>query len=224
MGLTSLTDWAAPATEVAPALAGVVGESPAVSGFLPQEIRKANANRAPAFDRRTAPGYSVVVQSEPPASSPGPSPSADRERRRLERILPLIIKRALETGLGKLAEAPENARNLVGDLKLPKEILSLILSQFDDAKNGLYRVVAKETRDFLEHTNFAEEFARVLTTLSFEIKTEVRFIPNDSRLGATPDLRARVRVKKNDKADSERSPTVPPPPPEPPVPNGEDPT
>jgi hypothetical protein len=203
-----------------PDLPEALGAFSVVPGFLPQEITKAIANRALAFDRRTAPGYSVVVQSEPPASSPGPTPSADRDRRRLERILPLIIKRALETGLGKLAEAPENARNLVGDLRLPKEILSLILSQFDDAKNGLYRVVAKETRDFLEHTNFAEEFAKVLTTLSFEIKTEVRFIPNDSRLGATPDLRSRVRVKKNDKADSERSPTVPPPP-DPPDPHGE---
>lgn len=200
---------------------GLVGRPAVVSGFLPQENKKAIAIAAVAFDRRTAPGYSVVVQSEPPASTPGTSQSADRDRRRLERILPLIIKRALETGLGKLAEAPEHARNLAGDLRLPKEILSLILSQFDDAKNGLYRVVAKETRDFLEHTNFAEEFARVLTTLSFEIKTEVRFIPNDSRLGATPDLRARVRVKKNEKADSERTPTVPPPPPEPPVPSGE---
>jgi hypothetical protein len=158
------------------------------------------------------------VQSEPPASEP--APRADRERRRLERILPVLIKRVLEAGLGKLAEAPENARHLVNDLRLPKEFLSLILSQFDDAKTGLYRVVAKETRDFLEHTNFADEFARVLTTLSFEIKTEVRFIPNDSRLGATPDLRSRVRVKKA--GESERNPTVPPPaPPAEPPPEGE---
>jgi hypothetical protein len=110
--------------------------------------------------------------------------------------MPELIKRLLEAGFEKLAEAPENARNLVNEMRLPKEILSLLLAQLDETKTGLYRVVARETRDFLEHTNIAEEVARVLTTLSFEVKTEVRFIPNDSRLGATPDVRSRVRVKK----------------------------
>lgn len=139
---------------------------------------------------------------------PAERAESERDRGRIERLLPELIKRLLETGFEKLVEAPENARNLVSELKLPKEILTVLLSQLDETKTGLYRVVARETRDFLEHTNFAEELARVLTTLSFEIKTEVRFIPNDSRLGATPDVRARVRVKK---ADSERRPSTPPP-------------
>jgi hypothetical protein len=117
----------------------------------------------------------------------------------------------MESGIEKLSEAPENARQLVGELKLPRDILSLMLTQIDETKTGLYRVVARETRDFLEHTNFAEEFARVLTTLSFEIKTEVRFIPNDSRLGASPDVRAKVRVKKAEGDRRAGTPSDPPP-------------
>ncbi len=131
-------------------------------------------------------------------------------------MLPELIKRFMETGLEKLAEAPGSARHLVSELKVPKDMLQLVLSQFDDTKNGLYRVVAREVRDFLEHTNFADELARVLTTLSFEIKTEVRFIPNDSRLGATPDVRARARVKRAD-----RHSTPPPSPSEPPPAGGD---
>lgn len=145
------------------------------------------------------------MQSDPPPASE--RTETDRERRRLERLLPYVIKRVLETGLEKLAEAPENARNLVNEMRLPKEILSLLLSQLDETKSGLYRVVARETRDFLQQTNIAEEVARVLTTLSFEVKTEVRFIPNDSRLGATPDVRSRVRVKK---AEGDRKSSPPP--------------
>ena len=145
------------------------------------------------------------MQSDPPPSAE--RSETDRDRRRLERLLPELIKRILETGFEKLVEAPENARNLVHEMRLPKEILSLLLSQLDETKNGLYRVVARETRDFLEHTNLAEEVARVLTTLSFEVKTEVRFIPNDSRLGATPDVRSRVRVKK---AEGDRKSAPPP--------------
>lgn len=153
---------------------------------------------------------------------PGPADERESERRRLERILPELIKRVVETGYEKIAdgyeritEGPENVREFVRDMKLPKEAMHLLLSQLDETKNGLYRVVAKEIRDFLEHTNLSDELSRALTTLSFEIKTEVRFIPNDARGGTRPDIRAKVRVKK-DRPPEEPPPTdaseTPPPP------------
>lgn len=114
-------------------------------------------------------------------------------------MLPELIKRVLEAGYEKITEGPENVRHFVSEMKLPKEALALILAQLDETKNGLYRVVAKEIRDFLDHSNLAEELSKALTTLSFEIKTEVRFIPNDARAGGVPrpDVRAKVRVKKD---------------------------
>lgn len=101
-----------------------------------------------------------------------------------ERAIPDILKRAVEraveTGASRLAEGPENLRHFVQDMKLPKEVLHYLYQQIDDTKNGLYRVVAKEMRDVLEQTQFADEITKVLTKLSFEIKTEIRFIPNDA--------------------------------------------
>jgi hypothetical protein len=141
------------------------------------------------------------VSSEIPPPSSAPE-EKDHERRRLERILPEIIKRIIEAGYEKISEGPENVREFVREMRLPKEALALILAQLDETKNGLYRVVAKEIRDFLEHTNFSEEMAKVLTTLSFEIKTEVRFIPNDAKLGASPDVRSKVTLKRS-RRDSE---------------------
>ena len=47
------------------------------------------------------------------------------------------------------------------------------------------RVFAKEIRDVLEHTNFSDEIADVLTKLSFEINTQVRFVPNPQVAKAT---------------------------------------
>src|SRR6185437_218341 len=109
----------------------------------------------------------------------------EQEKRRLfERAIPEILKRAVEraveTGASRLAEGPENLRNYLQDMKLPKEVLHYLYQQIDDTKNGLYRVVAKEIRDVLEQTQFADEITKVLTKLSFEIKTEIRFIPNDA--------------------------------------------
>ncbi len=109
--------------------------------------------------------------------------SHDGERQRLfERALPEVIKRlvegAVEKGVETLTEGPENLRNYLGELKLPKEAVQYIYQQIDDTKKGVYRVVAKEIRDVLEHTNLSDEIADVLTKLSFEISTQIRFVPN----------------------------------------------
>jgi hypothetical protein len=129
-------------------------------------------------------------QDLPPRSSEDDEKGeGEGERKRLfERAIPEVFKRvverAVETGVGKLAEGPESLRHLMGEMKLPKEVLSYIYTQIDDTKSDLYRVVAKEIRDVFERTQFADEIAKVLTKLSFEIRTEIRFIPNDAGQGA----------------------------------------
>lgn len=121
-------------------------------------------------------------------------------RSRIERILPDLVKKVVERGVEKLVEGPESVRHFVEELKLPKEIASYLLVQIDETKNGLYRAVAKEIRDFLEHTDLSDTVTKTLTKLSFEIKTEIRFIPNDAaptgdgRL-PKPDVRASVNVR-----------------------------
>jgi hypothetical protein len=126
------------------------------------------------------------------------------ERKRLfERTIPEVFKRvmerAVETGVGRLAEGPENLRNLMSEMKLPKEVLNYIYTQIDDTKGDLYRVVAKEIREVLERTQFADELTKVLTRLSFEIRTEIRFIPND----AAQQPRERDDEKRDAKDDAE---------------------
>lgn len=135
----------------------------------------------------TSDGPDPVERRSHESTRPGPGPShAEGKKSIFERTVPVIVKRvierAVESGVEKLtelSEKPETLRNFVGDLRLPKEVLADVYSQIDDTKNGLYRVVAKEIRDVLEQTQIAEEVAKVLTKLSFEIKTEIRFVPND---------------------------------------------
>jgi hypothetical protein len=149
-----------------------------------------------------------ATKSEQVATDPPPSKDRDepeREETRLERALREVVRKVIEAGYERLSEGPENVRNLMSELKLPKETLGALFGTLDETKNGLYRVVAREVRDFLEHSNLAEDLVRGLTALSFEIKTEVRFIPNDARPNRpTPDVRSKVSVKRG---------SVPPSPP-----------
>jgi hypothetical protein len=144
------------------------------------------------------------VPTEPP--SPPERDEPEREEKRVERVLREVVRKVIEAGYERLSEGPENVRHLMSELKLPKETLGALFGTLDETKNGLYRVVAREVRDFLEHSNLAEDIVRGLTALSFEIKTEVRFIPNDSRPNRpTPDVRSKVSVKR-----ASSQPPVPP--------------
>lgn len=152
-----------------------------------------------------AAGATRSAVTHEPAGGPDLDES-EVDRRGLERLIPDLVKRILEAGIERLSEGPDSVRRAVAELRLPREALGTILSQIDETKVGLYRVVAKEVRDFLGQTNFAEELTRALTALSFEIRTEVRFIPNDARGRPSPDVRAKVSVKR------QSSPTPPPTP------------
>lgn len=130
------------------------------------------------------------LDSVPPGAAGGES-----RRRRLERILPEVLKRAiekgLEAGIGTLTNSRDALQGVVGKVELPKEVAGYVLSQVDETKNAMVRVVAREVREFLQAADLAQELQRALTSLSFEIRTEIRFIPNDAG-GVTPDVKAEV--------------------------------
>jgi hypothetical protein len=145
-----------------------------------------------------------MSDEDPPDDHPVEPPSAPKESRRsrLESVIPEIVKRAVELGVEKARESPENFRQFVHDLKVPKEVAHVIFQQIDDTKNGLFRVVAKEMRDFLEHTNFAGELQKLLTTVQFEVNTTIRFTPNNGR---EPRKDGKVEDKPNPESEDTRA-------------------
>ncbi len=119
-------------------------------------------------------------------------------RARLEALLPELVKKTFAAGLGAVYSTEEGIRRIARD-SLP-EIAGYVASSADGAKDKVWEIVARETRNFLSNLNLTDEIAKLLTTLSFEIKTEIRFIPNSERLtGAEPDVKASVRLKRSDK-------------------------
>ncbi len=128
------------------------------------------------------------MDSEPPFGD-----DRDRERHRLERILPELLKRVVDVGLGKLSEGRDDVKAFVNDMKLPREVSAVIAAQLEATKDALAASVANEVRRFFDRTDFKDVFAG----LTLEVKTQVRFIPtqdtvlNDdnappSRTGAAP--------------------------------------
>lgn len=156
-----------------------------------------------------------------------PREKDDRERSRIERIVPELVKKLVEVGVEKLADGPESLKHLLADLKLPKESISVITSQLDETRREITTVLAREVREFLERASIADELTKLLSGLTLEIKTQVRFVPsNDGKLRPKPEVRTKLGVQVDPSHCAENceasppshstahSPSIPPPPPE----------
>jgi hypothetical protein len=125
-------------------------------------------------------------------------------RQRLEGLVPEIIRRTFYAGLGAVFTTEEGMRKLATEFSLPKDVARYLIQSAQSTKDELFRIVAAELRAFLESLNLNEELQRLLTSLSFEIKTEIRFIPNDQKL-LKPRVTNKVSVRRKPRDEADES-------------------
>jgi hypothetical protein len=140
----------------------------------------------------------------PPPRPPSPESEGGDQEGFLRQVIPELIRRTVYAGMAAVFSTEEGIRRITSEMKLPKEVANFIIQQAGNSKDELFRVVAKEIRGFLSTMNVSGELQKLLTSLSFEVKTEIRFIPNDEALGLKPNVRRKVTVKRDGKVvDSE---------------------
>jgi hypothetical protein len=131
----------------------------------------------------------MAVNEERESIPPPPHTGADDEERdglsaRPKKLIERIMKKTVESGFEVMSKSEDTVRSVIDKIK-DKEIAQVAMDQIDETKNGLYRAVAKEMRDFLENTSLASEFKKALTGLAFEVKMEVRFKATEDENGRT---------------------------------------
>jgi hypothetical protein len=168
-------------------------------------VRKGMAtdDERPPDDHELAERLTERIRSgttQPPPNGIESDKLTETIRARLEHLVPELVKKTFAAGMGAVFSTEEGIRRLARE-NLP-DVVGYVASSTSDAKDKVWEVIARETREFLSNLNLTEEIAKLLTTLSFEIKTEVRFIPNSERLiGSEPDVKASVRLKRTDRPD-----------------------
>ena len=70
----------------------------------------------------------------------------------------------------------------------------VVLAIAASAKDDIMRAAAGEVRHWLEHLNLNEELAKALAKLVIEVKTEIRFRPNEEGK-LVPETSNDVKVK-----------------------------
>ncbi|MFH1811097.1 MAG: hypothetical protein ABIJ09_20320 [Pseudomonadota bacterium] len=115
-----------------------------------------------------------------------PDDPASGTWRRFEAFVPDVVKRGLVTGLGALFMTEEGVRSALTDLKLPKEVVTFLVSQAERSKRELTQTLAREVRSFLGDVDVSGVLQRALAGMTLEFKTQVRFIPQEN--GAQPRI------------------------------------
>lgn len=131
-------------------------------------------------------------KSPPEGEGPRSRPSSGPTRGLTDGVLSELLKRLVDAGAKNLSAEP--MRQLLAEMKLPKDALLHLLSQhlliqLEETKENVYRLISRELKDLLERTNVAEEIASALTRLSLDVTMRVRFSPTD---GEAPSLRLKV--------------------------------
>jgi hypothetical protein len=88
-----------------------------------------------------------------------------------------IAKKVFLTGLGAVFMTEESIRNMLGEMKLPKEAMNYVLDQAKKQKDDLISVVAVEVSKFFSKIKVHEEIQKTLTALQIHIDARLSFSP-----------------------------------------------
>src|SRR5438874_5323680 len=115
------------------------------------------------------------------------------EMKKLSGIVPDIVRRAVLTGVGALFMTEEGIRNLVGDMKMPKDALAFLLAQADKTRTEVARVVTHEVRRFLEGETLRREIWKLLTGVTLEVNATIQL-----KRSGEPGFKAKIRRKEKE--------------------------
>ena len=98
-----------------------------------------------------------------------------------------FVRKVAVAGVGAVFLGEEGLRSLAGQLKLPKEALGFIMGQAEKTKDEVSRVVTEEIRRFLQSEKLRDEFVKLLSGMTVEVKAQIRLIPPEERGAAAGD-------------------------------------
>jgi hypothetical protein len=90
------------------------------------------------------------------------------------------IKKVLSVGVGAAFMTEESIRSYLGDLKLPKEILNVLIQSASKGKDEITQRVSKEIIGIVSKIDWVKELARFAETHKFKITAEVDIIKKNT--------------------------------------------
>lgn len=129
--------------------------------------------------------------------------------KRLDKYLPDIMKRSASTAVRSFLQTEEGVRTVISAV-LPPKSFHAVTDVLERAKADIASRFANEFHEFLGRIDLNKEIQRALTSLSIELRTEIRFIPNDKAV-VKPKIETQTRVTRTSSRSRAKSkPTTEP--------------
>lgn len=106
---------------------------------------------------------------------PGSNKDADEK----QSFLGDAVKKVFAAGVGAAFMTEEGVRGYLSELKLPKEVLSLVLQGANHTKDQLTQKVTQEVMGIIQKIDFVKEFSKFAETHKFKISAEIEILKKD---------------------------------------------
>jgi hypothetical protein len=133
------------------------------------------------------------MASENHAPDPDPLDDASSTEEQRRGFVTDFVRRMAAASLGAVVMSEEGIRKVASQLKLPKEVLGLVLAQAEKTKEDIGRVVSDEVRKFLQSDRMRDEFLKMIAGMTIEVRAEVKLVP-DRVKDQSPSLLPRISV------------------------------
>lgn len=133
-----------------------------------------------------------------------PRPEGEPIDEEAERGLQDILRRAIRSGVRTVREGEEKIRDIATAIATNEKV-EAVTTTISQVREDLVGVAGRELRRYLDRLNLTDEIVKVLTAISLEVKTEIRFIPNDKKL-VKPNIKSEFSVNRTRKKDAKKPP------------------
>lgn len=105
----------------------------------------------------------------------------DKEDAKSSTLIGEAVKKLFTAGVTAAFMTEESVRGYLADLKLPKEILNVILAGASKSKDEITNRVSKEVISMIQKIDFVKEASRFAETHKFKISAEIEILKKDDK-------------------------------------------
>lgn len=97
-----------------------------------------------------------------------------------KQLLGDTLKKVFATGVSAAFMTEENLKNYLGEIKLPKEILTGLINSASKSKDEITNRVSKEIISIVSQIDWVKEFAKFAENHKFKVSAEIEIIKKES--------------------------------------------
>lgn len=119
----------------------------------------------------------------------------EKEGADLKGFLGDTVKKVFTAGVSAAFMTEESVRAYVSELKLPKEVLNVLLQGANKSKEEITQRVTKEIIGILQKIDFVKEASRFVETHKFKITAEIDIVKKSPGVEEPPSSDVNVQIK-----------------------------